>query len=668
MRLILVLWVLLLLGGGVYGRAAEATMRIHVADRHFAVTVTPVDAESRDAASAVLYMRQRADVPWVNVGTGQKRTSSSGEVAYTAEVKVDDDGVYFFTSRPVVGGKVVSQPAIDAAPQVTVVVDTLPPLAELTQPEDEMTVEPEDDVTLSWRTSDENLAERPVGLFYSFDGGKTWPRLAADLPPRGEFPWRAPAGMYGPFALRLEVADKAGNIGYAVRRLEVPFPPPPPGPELEPEPPQLADLAPLPTPGPVPPLSEPIVPAEILTAPEPPPEKIRDSRGSWLYYLMAVNLMRQNKPRDALQYYWLSVREDPDFINAWADIGLAYLDLGAYNSAREVVEQARDKAPDRIDLMHLLGETYHAEGMALLASAKSADDRRKAKGLIDEAIEWYGIALTRAADAWTLAERAPSYYRLGEICYFVNLDRDGARAYWKKILDLHAPAPNQDLVRWSTAKNRELVNERQQRQTYQWVALETWQNWARGYINQLDARERAGIVDLMPPQPVGAPGRAMAGAGGAAGGQAGAGGPGGGSGAAAAECDDGRSLFSLRAQDMAPPKPPPPPPAQPRSSSMRYESPTAQNYSFYGSPSANAGAKRGTGEWCDTSPTTYCEPIQSMNGGMSGRGGASMFSGGAPKRPPPANPDPYAFPRRNSAPVPEWMGCEPYGNRPMSGW
>ncbi|MCL2001707.1 MAG: hypothetical protein FWG74_09745, partial [Planctomycetes bacterium] len=602
--------------------SSEPIVNIYAASRAFIVSVAPVDEESRQADSSVLYQRDANRGGWLEIGLCRKETSADGVVRFTREIEVREDGTYLYTSRPVVGGQVDSPPTADSPPQARVVVDTLPPTAEIIEPLDGSKIASGQTVRMAWICSDENIASLPASLFYSTDGGRSWHLIARELPSRGETVWNAPEDSLDSLSLRLTAVDLAGNVGRDLRRLE------------------FTVLESQPVVGPPTPI------AEVPKLMEDPPktEISRDGNRAWLYYLMAVNLMRQHKPADALQYYWFATREDPDFIDAWADIGLAYIELGAFRTAREVVEQTRDKAPDRIDLMHLLGETYHAEGMAVLCEAWSSEDRLKAKGLIDQAVEWYGRALERAAGEWRLAEQAASYYRLGEICYYVNMDRDGARAYWKKILELHSPTPNYDLVLWTPRSERGNAEKRYQRYTYRRVTLEAWQNWTRGYLEQLDARERAGILDLMPAQRVSTfspphplsygqnamnPGR-----------------------------DDGRSLFSLPGQLGAPASveavsgiAPAVPLTdtgnvfQPGTASKKNAA--AKNYSFYAAKATNGGV--------DDNPKA-----------VTRKNRRSTFSGG-PESPPPANPDPYAFPNREGGTA-VWNTLGPYGDRPDLNW
>ncbi|MDR2390699.1 MAG: tetratricopeptide repeat protein [Planctomycetota bacterium] len=584
--------------------AGESGLELYTSSPTFVVSVAPVDKASENAESSMLYQQNPDGETWRAIGSCRKATAPGGTVRFLREVAVEGDGRYRFTSRPIVGGQVMDPPDAFSLPQATVVVDTLAPVVRLSAPPEGEAIIPGSDMRIAWKSGDENLPPLPAAFSFSTDGGKSWIPVADSLPAEGEMNWAAPADLTGPALLRLAAADKAGNVGRDSSRLELARAV---APEADkPETPAAVDK-------PIPAGSEELEPRASA----------RGDRGrSWLYYLMALNLMRQDKPADALQYYWLAVREDPEFIDAWADIGLAYIAVGAYKTARETAERARDLAPDRPDLMHLMGETCQAEGMELLSRADSPEKRMEAKGLIDQAAAWYGLALEKAEADWRLAEQAASFFRLGEICYFVNLDRDGARAYWEKILKLHVPAPNPDLALWTPEDRRDRAITRLQHDTARRVSLDTWQNWARGYLKQLDARERVGMVDFP------------------SAGEAAAGKP------LSLPCGqnflnpgraDGRSLFSPPDWSGSPPRIP---------SASGISGPVRnplERYRFYARKGAGGEGNRNGA------------PVR------PGRRG-SRFTGG-PELPPPLEPDPYAFPTRDRGTA-AWFGTGRYGDLP----
>jgi len=273
------------------------------------------------------------------------------------------------------------------------------------------------------------------------------------------------------------VTDLAGNVGVALRELTVTPPADPIPPEPEPE-------------------------TVIAVAPPEPETGISPEAMARVWYIKAVGLVRSGRPKDALVYYWRAVEADERMVNAWADMAILYNEFGAHNTARETLARARELEPNRADLIHIEAETWHFEGMAKLAKANSASVRAEAQTLLARAAELYGRALDAGRREWLLAARAPTYFLLGELCYYVNHDPAGARAYWSRILELHSPTPNIDPPLFPFENERAL----RERQTSMWVELGTWQTWARGLVMQLDAMERAGIVPVAP-EPAGAPWR-----------------------------------------------------------------------------------------------------------------------------------------------------------------
>ncbi|MDR3212290.1 MAG: tetratricopeptide repeat protein [Planctomycetota bacterium] len=601
--LVLGLTTLLFFHAGAQG--GDLVSGVYVAEHEFVVTVSPVDQESRNAESSDLYQREDSHDTWVNLGNCRKITLPDGDVRFVRRVEVERDGVYLFISRPVVKGASSTPPETDSLPQARVVVDTLPPTVEITSP-DQDTATAGELINPAWLARDENLGDHPVSLSWSADGDD-WQVIASALPGESESEWRLPEQLSGPVSLRVSATDLAGNLGETRRQLEVS--------PLEPTPSVTVVESP----------ATPEKP-EVATPDDGDTAQLNRNR-SWLYYLMAINLMRQDKPKDALQYYWLAVKEDPELIDAWLDIVLAYTDVGAYQTAREVARQTMDRAPDRFDLMHLMGETFQAEAMRLMSTARTGEERARASDLAHQAVEWYSKALEKASEEWRLAEQAASYYRLGEICYYINMDRDGARAYWYKILDLHSPTPNPDLVLWSGPKDRPLARKRLQNQTYHRVALETWQNWARGYVGQLDERERRGMLDLTPLVKPDVFQEKLASAWG---------------GEYNPDRPDGRSLFSLPSQYGSPS----PVPVRDNAARSIPAAPKSE-YSIYSHPERVEKTRR---------------PRPSRRSS-----GLSQFSGG-PDVTPSSPPDPYDFPLGGRArPNPAWLGSGPYGDVPGSG-
>ncbi|MDR1612782.1 MAG: hypothetical protein LBT97_08360 [Planctomycetota bacterium] len=446
---------------------------LYFAGREYVVTVSPLDEESRNAENADLYERSGVEAAWKNLGRSERIVLPDGGVRFLKLVKVDLDGVYRYTSRPVVGGETSSPPGPDSPPQAVVVVDALPPRVRIVRPPDPARAVAGEAMGIAWVVLDENLDEFPAVLQWSRDDGDVWRLLADNLLPAGEMVWPVPSDVSGRMLLKLVAADMAGNRGSSVKLVEV------------------GGGTPVPAP----------IPGDGACVAECPQY---DGNEAWSHYLMAADLMRRNLPLEALPYYWRSAREDPDFLDVWADIGLAYIEAGAYKTARETLLGAMRRSPGRIDLRLLMGESFQAEGMGLLARSGFGEDRNAALQLIEGAEGWYERAVEAASRESRPSESAAALYRLGEIRCFVENDRDGARVYWRKVLELPGPQPDAALPEGAAEDSRYRRHARMR------AALDAWRNWARGYLEQLDALERAGSDEPMRARKIG-PSRAAIG-------------------------------------------------------------------------------------------------------------------------------------------------------------
>jgi hypothetical protein len=68
-------------------------------------------------------------------------------------------------------------------------------------------------LNIQWEASDENLAENPVTLSFAENPAGRWTTIAAGLPNDGSYHWRVEPHVPQQVYLRLEVRDKAGNVG-----------------------------------------------------------------------------------------------------------------------------------------------------------------------------------------------------------------------------------------------------------------------------------------------------------------------------------------------------------------------------------------------------------------------------------------------------------------------
>lgn len=65
---------------------------------------------------------------------------------------------------------------------------------------------------VNWTASDERLAPRPITIKYAIDPQGPWEIIATGLPNNGSYPWRIDPHTPKQVFVRLEVADRAGNV------------------------------------------------------------------------------------------------------------------------------------------------------------------------------------------------------------------------------------------------------------------------------------------------------------------------------------------------------------------------------------------------------------------------------------------------------------------------
>ncbi len=126
--------------------------------------------------------------------------------------KADEEGLYGY--RVVVHSRTGASPAPQPGdpPDVWIRVDLTKPLARIVSAKEGSGAEA-DHLVITWTAEDEELDEEPVRLAYSRQIGGPWTDIAKRLPNTGRHAWPLPAGEPGPFYLRLEVRDVAGNVG-----------------------------------------------------------------------------------------------------------------------------------------------------------------------------------------------------------------------------------------------------------------------------------------------------------------------------------------------------------------------------------------------------------------------------------------------------------------------
>jgi hypothetical protein len=178
----------------------------HVGSRTFALDYDLADAGRWGVTRVEVWGTRDAGSTWRRFAQDEDRRSP-------VEVTVESEGLYGFRiAAEAAGGTPPAPPQAGEPPALWVEVDLHRPFAELTS------VEPgqgnqADHLILRWLAEDANLDSQPVSLFYSSRPAGPWSVIATSLHDTGYYAWRIERHVPERCYLRLEVRDKAGNLG-----------------------------------------------------------------------------------------------------------------------------------------------------------------------------------------------------------------------------------------------------------------------------------------------------------------------------------------------------------------------------------------------------------------------------------------------------------------------
>ncbi len=500
-------WIALtLLTTTVRGSAAEILEQA-VRTHRFEITLAPKDKDSRDVRTADLFITRDHSRGWRFVGPCRMKNSGNDRL-FTRWVRVPADGIYYFRTRAGDDAGKPLPPTSTDKPEARVVVDSISPVIHLGNPMGGESFKPGEIMPIRWQAEDSNFSKHPIRIDYSDDNGKTWKIISASTVNDGREDWTVPLTRSRSLLIRITAKDRAGNISRAVTRRPVTL--------------ITADNKKPPAASPPPP-----VPQQSQAKDETKPDKTTPAKAGkkkfpWLdannanltrrdwnnytpnydaytNYIIAGNLARQGKTKDSLRYYNAAVSKDEEFCDAWNDLALVYRHLGSYGKAIRCINKALELQPHNPEYNHTAGEVFQAKSFHLFHTALGDDDLSRAVQANSTALKYYNRAIQEADKQGRMAERGSTYFRIGEICYFVNQDPVGARMYWQKVLSLHTPQPNLDdvMLRLGT-EEEEKARKTKAHYTKMWVELATWQKYARSYLDQLDELERQGLIQSAP--------------------------------------------------------------------------------------------------------------------------------------------------------------------------
>jgi hypothetical protein len=126
-----------------------------------------------------------------------------------AKLTLPEDGVYGIRIRPGGGTK---PPEPGEEPDCVVEIDTTKPVVNLLPP----SIGDEDGtMILNWTAADTNLLSNAISIFYASQPTGPWKEIVSGYKNEGVYRWALPTTLSGSVYLKLEAADRAGNIGKA---------------------------------------------------------------------------------------------------------------------------------------------------------------------------------------------------------------------------------------------------------------------------------------------------------------------------------------------------------------------------------------------------------------------------------------------------------------------
>jgi hypothetical protein len=143
-----------------------------------------------------------------------ERSNPEAGAPYTVEVS--DEGLYGFTlvARNKAGfGE--SPPGVGDVPQIWVEVDLTRPVVRLLGVDVGRTGADKGNLTITYSASDKNLDRRPITISYAEKLDGPWTPIARNEENLGRYVWRMPEDVPYQFHVRVEAADRAGNVGTA---------------------------------------------------------------------------------------------------------------------------------------------------------------------------------------------------------------------------------------------------------------------------------------------------------------------------------------------------------------------------------------------------------------------------------------------------------------------
>lgn len=166
------------------------------------------DVGPSGVSSVDLFLTEDGGRQWFHYGADEDASSPF-------EVTVPQDGTYGFAIR-VRSGVGLSQPPPQPgeAPEMSIAIDRRPPQVAL-KPLKQGNGQQPGQLLIEWTMSDDELAERPVSLYYASHHNGPWQPITGWEPDTGQYLWTFGPDVPKQVYIRLEARDAAGNIARA---------------------------------------------------------------------------------------------------------------------------------------------------------------------------------------------------------------------------------------------------------------------------------------------------------------------------------------------------------------------------------------------------------------------------------------------------------------------
>jgi hypothetical protein len=183
---------------------APARMRV-VSNLKFQIGYKLQDVGPSGVASVELYITQDHGTTWYRYGSDDDNQSP-------IQVEVPREGTYGFALGVRSGAGLASDPPQNGdPPSIVVAVDLTAPRLDVL-PLEQGRGKNSNKLLISWKCTDDNLAEKPIALYYSPTGQAPWQPISGPIENTGSYVWTVDPAITPKFYLRVEARDLAGHV------------------------------------------------------------------------------------------------------------------------------------------------------------------------------------------------------------------------------------------------------------------------------------------------------------------------------------------------------------------------------------------------------------------------------------------------------------------------